>query len=94
MICLSFSVFLPTLTDPLVSPLSFKVYLIFASVFVSFSVQMFCRFSFSSLLSVPDGSGYDSPEPFLTDGGPESNAGGAVLLAALAPLLLGPVFGL
>ncbi|MED6263436.1 hypothetical protein CHARACLAT_004559 [Characodon lateralis] len=38
----------------------------------------------------PDGSGYDSPEPFLTDGGPRSNAGWAVLLAVLAPLVLGP----
>ncbi|PWA29518.1 hypothetical protein CCH79_00008007, partial [Gambusia affinis] len=40
----------------------------------------------------PDGSGYDSPEPFLTDGGPGSGARWAVLLAALAPLVLGPVF--
>uniref|UniRef100_A0A3Q2PV79 Ephrin-A2a n=1 Tax=Fundulus heteroclitus TaxID=8078 RepID=A0A3Q2PV79_FUNHE len=42
----------------------------------------------------PDGSGYDSPEPFLTDGGPGSDACWAVLLAALAPLVLGPVFRL
>ncbi|XP_043998126.1 ephrin-A2 isoform X2 [Gambusia affinis] len=42
----------------------------------------------------PPGSGYDSPEPFLTDGGPGSGARWAVLLAALAPLVLGPVFRL
>ncbi|CAG5866675.1 unnamed protein product [Menidia menidia] len=42
----------------------------------------------------PDGSGYDSPEPFLTDGGPSSRAGSMTLLAALAPLIPGLSFWL
>ncbi|XP_028422181.1 ephrin-A2 [Perca flavescens] len=37
----------------------------------------------------PDGSGYDSPEPFLTDGGPSWRPGSMTLLAVLASLLLG-----
>eukprot|EP00064_Thunnus_orientalis_P007295 superscaffoldBa00000799_g7315 len=35
------------------------------------------------------GSGYDSPEPFLTDGGPSWRPGSMALLAVLASLLLG-----
>ncbi|XP_004540248.1 ephrin-A2 [Maylandia zebra] len=37
----------------------------------------------------PDGSGYDSPEPFLTDGSSSWRAGCMTLLAALASLFLG-----
>jgi len=49
---------------------------------------------FFSHLYVSDGSGYDSPEPFLTDGGPSSRAGCVTLLAAMTPLFLGLFFWL
>lgn len=53
------------------------------------SVQMFCRFFSLSHFFVSDGSGYDSPEPFLTDGSSSWRAGCMTLLAALASLFLG-----
>lgn len=62
---------------------------VFASVCSSPLVQIFCRPSFFSRLSVSDGSGYDSPEPFLTDGGASSRTGCLALVAASGLVFLG-----